>query len=1523
MKLQPGFASQFLTLLEEFETRLLSWGFYDVSFNASEIQDDLLTDNIPNSVHSDLEELFFDGWTVEAILDEMVDAGLLYSVPGYEKSYRTRFAEGVRLIANLRQMFKPGDWANGPRLVSDIKVQVNPRRYPIRDKSADDCWNELSDVVWRDELQKAAFDALARDKTGKGLLFAEFQKSAFLRILSKYRGKGLSGSIVTAGTGSGKTKAFYVPAFLGLITELEQSDPAFTKVIATYPRNVLLADQLREAISESLKLINVLVEFGLRKITFGALLGTTPSNHWFEFKNGKYLAEKYGWKRVADGFVVPFVKSPLEPEFDLVWRDEDRVNGRTPLYRRGFQNHDPDIPDGVLIITREALRENPPDVFFLSVEMLNRELGNPAWSKCFGLRDAAQKPRLFLLDEIHAYEGLTGAQISWIIRRWRHWSTARDLHFAGLSATLKDAPNHLANVSGTSPTAIEEFTPTESELNFQDCEYGVAVKGDPSSGTSLLSTTIQTGMLAARLVTPRNTPAADREDATGAAFYGRKVFGFTDNLDGLNRWFSDMSDAERKRLASLRLHPNRRNPPQNMPSSTVTAMDAGGQIWELPTRLGHNLSQPLNVTRCSSQDPGLNAGSDIVIASASLEVGFDDPEVAVMLHHKRPMSISSFIQRKGRAGRRVGTRPWTVVVLSDYGADRLAFQSAEQLFQPDIERLFLPITNPYVLKIQAAYFLIDWLGQHIKNGSPYRFLSGQEPRSSQNLAKGVLRDFIQLGPLWRKFRKDFVRVFRKPFGVNGRSLSEAEIDAILWQEPRPLLTRAIPSLLRKLESGWKKASPLETVQYEDGGLNRPLPQFIPPATFSELSGDGAELSFEGHADKDSESLSIARALSEACPGRVSKRYSLRIGESGYWLSRSDILLDDGHSGMESVNSLFPNSFLLGEVDGVAIYQPLEFPLSHRPGEVLDSSNSFWDWESSFQDKGSGLKLPIGIGKPWKMLFSDAKYYLHRGFASINVTRFSRRCRSELRFRNGTSRRQTLSLGREIEDETFIDEGVGFRIGADGIVVELAQSFLNDFTDTDLVRTSRFRPEYFLSRLLASEELTEHMSPFLIEWVWQSSLAMLTATSLSDRCSLERAQEFLRGNRAAAAKSALELIFQMREISDNSHAEESRLRQQIVDVWGDSAITDLIEGFEVELWSEPNRDYIDWVRSRFVSTIAQALRIALLSQSPEIGDDDLSADVSETAESTLIYLTETSSGGLGQMERVTDAIRRNPEFFAASIRHAISFCPREHLDRNVLAILENAAEANGSGGIAAAFASIRSSRGYRQQTAAKEELVAALVSEGMEPSRDIVVAVLSRLVRPGSSQRSDIVFHLLNRAWRRQEKKLGISIDSRTFAYACVQYPPLYRRLRSFFQDIGEGDDPASGQVYNLLQQFLFAGCRDSCSECLRSRNRYSRLPYASRDLATSVLNIEHQVIDVDQDADAWIDLVKLKLSEFGGVVIRFPQSRTNDVMKVVQSLLAEELEVGFMILPIAIAEITRRHDGWLLTLEVKGHGANQ
>src|SRR5438552_2132406 len=132
-----NFAGELLTFIELREQRLLSWGFYNIRQSAQEIEDAFQSDAPPQLTDS-WRELEEQGLTFRRILQQMTRRGLLYSVPGAPDSYRTRFSEGVRLFADLRQLFRPQDWAIGPRLVSDIKLHVASRAYPRRDRQVAD-----------------------------------------------------------------------------------------------------------------------------------------------------------------------------------------------------------------------------------------------------------------------------------------------------------------------------------------------------------------------------------------------------------------------------------------------------------------------------------------------------------------------------------------------------------------------------------------------------------------------------------------------------------------------------------------------------------------------------------------------------------------------------------------------------------------------------------------------------------------------------------------------------------------------------------------------------------------------------------------------------------------------------------------------------------------------------------------------------------------------------------------------------------------------------------------------------------------------------------------------------------------------------------------------------------------------------------------------------------------------------------------------------------------------------------------
>lgn len=1522
MSLQ-AFVSEFLTFLEKREERLLSWGFYNVCWTIPDIEH-AFPSEAPSDLQSRWSDLADQDHSIQSLLLQMRQRSLIYQVPNSEGSYRTRFAEGVRLLASLRQMFQADDWATGPRLVSDIKLRISPRLYPRRDQSAASVWDKLQAHCppAHVELMRNCFFALAAKKDGGLFDFSGFQLRAFEHIFERYGSSGLGGSVVCAGTGSGKTKAFYVPAFLRIVPALGQA--AYTKIIAIYPRNVLLADQLREAISEAEKLRPVLAAAGLRPIRFGALLGDTPYQQWFQDKNPKY----FHWARRGNGTVIPYLKSPADGgRSDLIWRDADRHAGRTCLYREGADQ--PDVPHGVLAITREDLQANPPDVLFVSLEMLNREMCNPKWERTFGMRRGSDlSPRLLLLDEVHAHEGLSGAQVAWVLRRWRHWARVNALHVVGLSATLRDAPQHLARVAGLPPSQVHEFRPRSGvdaagEMEAEGAEYHLAVKGDPAAGASLLGTSIQAGMLLVRLLTPRTQgPSDPAAEIRPEEFYRKKVFGFSDNLDSVNRWFSDMSDAETASvrhpvLASLRL------PPATGVSALIRQRRIQeGQVWELPMLIGggpQRLNDPLVVSRCSSQDPGADANSDLIIATSSLEVGFDDPDVGVMLHHKRPTSMSSFIQRKGRAGRTRGARPWTVVVLSDYGADRWAFHSAEQLFQPEVDALMLPTLNPYVLRVQLAQYLVDWIGRRLGGDSAaFRYLQGPvsyaPEQEYQFRAQELLRGLLEQGRTWNEFQRDLFQFFLIASGLSDDD-ARAQLTNLLWHEPRPLLMQVVPTALRKLEANWAYVYPPAGGVREDAGAGRPLPQFIPKATFAELEVGEAVLELEAYRTmvRQPETMAIARLLFESCPGRVSKRFATAQGEPGYWHPYSASLA--AGTNPVSVDEIYPRQTFLEAVGGISVFQPDAASVIHRPGELSDTCNAHWQWQTLARVQGEGEYLPVREAAPWRSVFSDSSAYLHSSAEWIEILRYAEESQFELR-RNKQSVSGSLRLQRAGEGGAVERQAIGFRLRVDGVRFVLSAEHLASRPPVSGAVLSRFRADYFKHVVAQSPALREFVNGFQAEWLADMSLAMLSAAALANKTDLAGAQQALTGVRPPAAARVLDVIFQMRGVAVTGAVVDARLRDTLLDLWSNSVVCQSIEELEQVLWAEPDDEFAAWIRRRYAATLAQALRAAMVSLVPQVNEDELVIDVLPRPDDGFdLIVGESSPGGLGQIETIVRELQRQPRRFLDGIEFALSRCEREQAAAGLLAVVQAVAREPVSG-IASAFDQVRAASGFAQMEEAKQQLQVALSANGFAASRSLVVSVVSKLLRPGSGPQSDRLLFRLNRAWRRRSDKLGIAVPVRTFAYTCARHNLVGPFLAHFFERLG-GERPAESQLFAQLQQFLFESCEDSCPECLNQRGRFYDLGLPSRALARGWLGIEIQTIELAAEGDDWLQHARQILRAAGRVRLVAAVALRAELAAGLPQLCVQEVATETRLEPVCISRIEQAADRLAVVLHIQ------
>lgn len=147
------------------------------------------------------------------------------------------------------------------------------------------------------------------------------------------------------------------------------------------------------------------------------------------------------------------------------------------------------------------------------------------------------------------------------------------------------------------------------------------------------------------------------------------------------------------------------------------------------------------------------------------------------------------------------------------------------------------------------------------------------------------------------------------------------------------------------------------------------------------------------------------------------------------------------------------------------------------------------------------------------------------------------------------------------------------------------------------------------------------------------------------------------------------------------------------------------------------------------------------------------------------------------------------------------------------------------------------------------------------------------------------------------------------------------RLTDLFRRVG-GTEPAAAQVYALVQQFLLPGCPDSCPDCLDNPSRYSDVGRPSRSLARLWLGLAVPEVDVDDSPGDWRERAVSALRGQGRVCLVAATEGLGRVAAALPDLLAHEVEVDYLLLPVAVRRVDRQGDRWRVTLGLSGgaHG---
>ncbi|WP_280364312.1 protein DpdJ [Nocardia wallacei] len=1415
------FLSDVLDELENRELPLLVWGITTGALSRDEVV--AIVDKCLARPDAPAE-------SANDIMRELITRALLFELPATSpRRYRTRLAETVRLAANLRQLFPPTAaaasgtarwWQHRPPLVADYRLHVAPRRYPSRDVPIGDALDELSKVGGWTARHTAVAKAL--------LLYPElarFQIDATERILSNLHGAPGRAVIIGAGTGSGKTLAFYLPAFIAMAVRPARQTGVHT--LALYPRNELLKDQLREAVGIA-EQVNTLREAdGARPLRIGALYGETPrtSRDFGNDRDGSWASSGRGW-------ICPYMTCP-RCRGDLIWHENDRARGTERLVcgcGHVVEN---------LVLTRDKLTRNPPELLFASTEMLNRNSTNRTLGPLMGW-GGRTAPSLVLLDEAHTYTGVHGAQVALLLRRWRA-STQRRPVFVGLSATLRDAPEFFADLTGTDRAEVDYLTPKPEEMEEEGREYAVALRVDPVSRVSALSTTIQTAMLFGRVL-----------DTRGNEFlHGSRGFLFTDDLDVTNRLFHDLNHAEGGQ--------RRRNGPTPAPLATLRSRDNDrhaerfddGQSWDLVQDIGHELdaggrAAGLQISLTSSQSSGVDQNADLVVATASLEVGVDDARVGLVVQHKAPRDAAAFIQRRGRAGRRRGTRPWTVVVLSDYGRDRFTYQSYDTLFAPEIPARRLPIANRFVLKIQATHALLDWLADRtgIDVHPVLRAPTGDLRRETIDDGKVVATELNRL------LTDPKARYELRAHLSTALDIPMSEADALMWDSPRSLLLGVVPTALRRLERRW--------ASYEiDPGVQpgKLLPDFVTQTLFLGLNVPEVWLTADIMNEPDSRP--IENALREAVPGKVSRRYGHQRAHDRTWIPLPAAAAQNAVE-LTSFVQQFDDEGIWTPLGGepVRVLRPHLIRLESPPDPVTDQSQAFPRWWSQFLAPEQLYEATVPSPSAWHDRVISVGFATSAAGDPIEVRRMTTgaRCNTVYRNQNGTVNSVVNYTHRGAP------AALGFSLTVDAVRFVLAPLDIELGSVREHMRSPQWRGLAFAEALRVDPALDGYANVFQRRWlalVYTTAYA-LHFVGLPNSTGPDIHAALSGGGWADKIEEVLNAIYR----GDTTTTSPSSLVDDLRGLSQHPAVADSLDRNGRLLWRTDVAEVTEELAQRgYRDTIAAAILAAVQRSCPDAQDRDLLIDVlgpDNPGGPSTVWLTETSMGGLGIVTQFVQQYAADPRRFWGLVEAALGPSEHEYIGDSLKRLLDHVVQEPDSAA-ANAIARLRRPDSASAADKALEDLRRAWTSLDSAPRRNVVAALSARVLRPGSDVSTDHAASSLIEAWQRLERDLGFEVEAGIFAYLVADgglaVPGLDRNRY--------GTD----QVYSLL----VPRGGEARSQQLQHYQPYAEPPLLDRLLAEAAHNEQLTAIDVTEDG--WRDAYVREVCARGAVMLIAPSDR--------------------------------------------------
>ena len=330
--------------------------------------------------------------------------------------------------------------------------------------------------------------------------------------------------------------------------------------------------------------------------------------------------------------------------------------------------------------------------------------------------------------------------------------------------------------------------------------------------------------------------------------------------------------------------------------------------------------------------------------------------------------------------------------------------------------------------------------------------------------------------------------------LNLRSAEDAkQVDALLWEAPRALMTSVIPTLLRRLETGWLSRDEVGKEYHIGFPSHHPLPEFVPANLFSDLNlpeitvwavlrlGQEPEM-HPFLQPKHLENSLLGESLDALAFGIVYHATGLewmqRVIRYNISTSTPSVLLTSEKKLASS------HTVEMTEPPRGSVYRPYALHVRNDADEnISDSSNAMLDWHSRIlPPTGSSASLEVAQHSEWVPVIKGIRFFTHSMHQPVRVTRFALGSQANLRFKDGQELDLTCRFYTETDEERQ-PAALGFTFDADAIRVRVRypEDWKLSSDDVSPQKLPSLKCAYFKWRVLDDERFEGIANIFQRQW----------------------------------------------------------------------------------------------------------------------------------------------------------------------------------------------------------------------------------------------------------------------------------------------------------------------------------------------------------------------------------------------------------------------------------------------------------